>query len=587
MDKWQRLAQRREAAAPPPVARTVPTRMLHDTEPKKKGEVWRVIGLPACAGREWSEDTVRKRAGLSLRPVQRQALAAIADAGGGLLPIGVGHGKTFVSLLSGAALGASLVIVLVPPRCVRQTYDALAQIDSHFSIPKVEVVSYSKLSLATSSDLLRKLVDGHAPARVVLVADEAHNLKNFSAARTKRVDRFLRDHAGIRFVAMSGTLSSKSIRDFAHLSEWALREGSPVPRPSSAGGTQALDHWAAGIDVDGQPSGTDWQWCEPLWQWAGNTPANMLVVPTPERRAGLRQSLYKRMATTQGVTLTDQSAFGASLYVEPLRFDLPPHLTEMMREVVRTKCAPDGVPIESPVEQWRILRQLSLGFYYRWAWPHGQPDVEWLQARSEWARQVRTQLDAHADEGYDSPLLVFNRVAREHKEGQRRAIHRAWQQWVAVKDRPAPPVEPVWVSEVVLDKCFAAVQNEPATLVWYADEAVADALARRGMLVVRAGKPVPSKVQTCAVSVKSHGVGLNLQGWANNLVLSPSGSGQEWEQLIGRTHRPGQQQDEVWVQVLAHTSAFTEALDKAKANALYLQHTTGQPQKLLLATYLT
>lgn len=583
MDKWERLEQRRG----PIVARAAPQpRLQHDTEPKKRGEVWRVIGLPTHKGREWDENTVRKREGLTLRPIQRQALASIADAGGGVLPIGVGHGKTYISLLAGAALDASLVILLVPPRTVPQTYAALAQIDSHFTIPQVHVVSYSKLSLSHSSDLLTTLVKDHAPARVVLVADEAHNLKNFGAARTKRVARFLREHAGVRFVAMSGTLTSKSIIDFAHLSEWALGEGSPVPRPSTAGANAALEHWAAGVDVESQPSHDDWLWCEPLWQWAGNQPANLLTVDIDDRKRGLRQALYSRMATTKGVTMTDQSSFGASLYIDLQEQELPEELREVMDKVRLTKCRPDGEPLESPVEQWRVLRQLSLGFYYRWVWPNGIIDHEWLEARSEWARNVREQLDNHATEGYDSPLLVFNRIAKEYAAGKRRAIHCAWYSWSLVKDRPVPPTEAVWVTDEVLDTSFASVQSGPPTLVWYSDEAVADSLEQRGMLVVRAGKPVPTKVQTCAVSVKSHGTGLNLQGWAHNLVLSPMSSGKDWEQLIGRTHRPGQQQDEVWVGVLHHTLAFREAMAKAKANAEYLQHITGQPQKLLLASFM-
>jgi hypothetical protein len=580
MDKWGRLAQRVQANLPPPPQPRDPPQYPS----KEEREVSRIVGLPVYSGRQWDDQRFRKKAGLTLRPVQRQALASIADAGGGLLPIGVGHGKTFIGLLAGAALDASLVILLVPPRTVPQTYEALARVDSHYVVPKVEVVSYSRLSQADSSDLLRRLAEGHSPARIVLVADEAHNLKNFSAARTKRVARFLSEYKGVRFVAMSGTLTTRSIKDFAHLADWALQAGSPVPRPSAPQGMVALDHWAQCIDVTGRPSQQDWAWCVPLWNWAGQQYL-MNTVPTAQRRTLLQQSLYKRIKETKGVTITDQSSFGGSLYLVQQGLDIPDVLRQTMAQVERTKCRPDGVPLDSTTEQWRVLRQLSLGFYYRWVWKDGV-DAEWLEARSEWARQVRTQLDHHSEEGYDSPLLVYNRTAREFAAGQRRAIHRAWQAWERVKDRPAPPVEAVWVTDDVLDKCFASVQNGQATLIWYADQAVADWLARRGVAVVEAGQPVPSKVQTYALSIRSHGTGLNLQDWSHNLVLSPSGSGQEWEQLIGRTHRPGQTQDEVWVTVLAHTAAFRQALSDAMANAEYLQHTTGQPQKLLLATQL-
>ena len=160
----------------------------------------------------------------------------------------------------------------------------------------------------------------------------------------------------------------------------------------------------------------------------------------------------------------------------------------------------------------------------------------------------------------------------------------AWADWQQVKARPAPPVEAVWLSGGVLDTVLPPVlQDATPTLIWYADEAVADELDRRGVHVVRPGKAVPSKAVTCAVSVKSHGTGLDLFAWSQNLILTPSPSGAEWEQVIGRTHRPGQQADEVWVTVLAHTAAFREALTGAMRDAEYLQDTTGQAQKLLLA----
>jgi hypothetical protein len=570
MDLWQHLAARRRNPAPQAV-------------PNRRSEVQRIIDLPKWQPKAWTGDEVRKRQGLTLRPIQQKALAAIKDAGGGLLPIGVGHGKTYIALLAGAALDAKLVILLTPPRTVEQVYAALANTDNHFRIPRTEVVPYSMLSRPNASDLLRRLVEGVEQDRIILVADEAHNLKRHTAARTKRVARFLDEFPRVRFVAMSGTLTAKSILDFAHLSEWALRGGSPLPRPSVPQGAAALQNWAAAIDADGRPASHNWDWCQPLWDWYGHR-GNILAAVPDERKEGVRKAFQTRLSITKGVVTTEESSFGASLYLEKLKFIMPPEVFAAMDKVEQTKCKPDGEPIESPVDQWRILRQLSLGFWYRWKWPNDRPDHDWLMARAAWARHVRAQLDNHAAEHYDSPLLVFNRVAREHTAGQRAAIHRAWEAWCAVKDRPAPPVEAVWITDKVIDTALRPVlQDKVPTIVWYSDDAVADALAKRGMEVVRAGKPVPKEARTVCLSVKSHGTGLNLQAWSQNLVLTPTPSGLEWEQLIGRTHRSGQEADEVWVSVLAHTEAFREALKNAMRDAEYLQHSTGQAQKLLLA----
>lgn len=580
MDVWERLAQRIEGNAVPALGQSLAKAKATESE------VSRIVNLPIHKAVPWSGASVRKKSGLELRQIQQQALGAIRAGQGGIFPIGVGYGKTYISVLAGAALDAKLVILLVPPRTVEQVYQALAVADTHYRIPRTEVVPYSTLSRPNASDLLRRLVNGYDPADVVLVADEAHNLKRHTSARTKRVARFLEENRRVRFVAMSGTLTSKSICDFAHLAEWALGEGSPVPRPSAPHGNTALLHWSASIDSDGRGGPADWRWCEKLWEW-GHAEGNYWTQTPTERKTKLRVALHSRMSATRGVVTTNQSSFGASIYVDRLRPKLPAVLAEAMRAVENTKCRPDGEPIESPAEQWRILRQLSLGFYYRWVWPNDLPDVEWLQARSAWARHVRTQLDENSKEGYDSPLLVFNRVAREYAAGQRQSIHRAWAAWKVVKERPAPPVEPVWLTGEVLDTVLQPVlQSKVPTLIWYSDDAVASELARRGLRVIRPGKTLPTKAETVCVSVRAHGTGLNLQAWAANLVLSPSSSGLEWEQLIGRTHRPGQVADEVCVSVLAHTSAFRDALANAMRDADYLQHTTGQEQKLLLASHM-
>lgn len=609
MNLWERLKARR--ADPPPARDRLPLQerfaqlqarkhplaareVAPEVHPVVQGnargraitqsEINRIVSLPEHTAKPWTGQTHCKRPGLDLRPVQQMALGALHEARGGLFPIGVGHGKTYIALLAGSAMGADLAIVLTPPRTVEQVYQTLAKTDSHFRIPRTEIVSYSTLSLAKASDMLRKLVEGYDESKVVLIADEAHCLKRNTSARTKRVARFLHEHPLVRFVAMSGTMTSKSLKDFAHLSEWALRSGSPIPRPGAAQGGAALEHWSAVMDSDGRASAHDLQWCEPLWQWGKCSPPSVWSATGDERRTGLRQALYRRISSAKGVVATEESSFAASLYLERATVALPPQLVAAMAKVESTKCRPDGEPIESPVDQWRIQRQLSLGFYYRWDWPGGVPDQDWLAARSEWARQVRGQLDHHATEGYDSPLLVFNRIAREYREGQRRAIHKAWYEWSLVKERPAPPVEAVWITGAVLDAALRPVlEDKTPTIIWYSDEAVADALEQRGLCVIRPSKQVPTVAKTCCLSVKSHGTGLNLQAWSQNLVLTPSPSGREWEQLIGRTHRPGQPEDEVWVRVLTHTEAFRDALTSAYRDAEYLQHTTGQAQKLLLA----
>ena len=67
--------------------------------------------------------------------------------------------------------------------------------------------------------------------------------------------------------------------------------------------------------------------------------------------------------------------------------------------------------------------------------------------------------------------------------------------------------------------------------------------------------------------------------------MEPPSSGQAWEQLLGRTHRPGQEADEVWVGVFQHTRPFRKALQTARGDADYILRTLGGVQKLNLATF--
>ncbi len=65
--------------------------------------------------------------------------------------------------------------------------------------------------------------------------------------------------------------------------------------------------------------------------------------------------------------------------------------------------------------------------------------------------------------------------------------------------------------------------------------------------------------------------------------MTPPPSGRVWEQLLGRTHRPGQLADEVHVDVVIGHPNVRDDIMQAYMDAEYVRDTTGQPQKLLLA----
>jgi hypothetical protein len=84
-------------------------------------------------------------------------------------------------------------------------------------------------------------------------------------------------------------------------------------------------------------------------------------------------------------------------------------------------------------------------------------------------------------------------------------------------------------------------------------------------------------------SVQANCEGRNLQAWNNNLIVTITPTGKIIEQLLGRTHRMGQQADTVNVDWLAACKEQDDGYEQMLADARYIEHTTGQSQKLLYA----
>ena len=247
---------------------------------------------------------------------------------------------------------------------------------------------------------------------------------------------------------------------------------------------------------------------------------------------------------------------------------------------------PAGDIIPDDVTAWRTLRHLAAGFYYKWDWEDGEEDLDWLRARRDWNRFVRHELMDNSEEGYDSPFLVAAKINRELEAGQNRAIHRAWRNWQREKIKPAPPTIAVWVDSYLINYSldWLSKQKTPAIL-WYESSAVGEALREQGLTVYGAGQEPPREAHPCAMSIKACGIGKNLQSWSQQLVIEPPTGGLIWEQLLGRTHRQGQQADEVSCSILQHVEPYTRALESAVIQAHYIFDSSGNAQKLLFATF--
>lgn len=496
-----------------------------------------------------------------LRPRQAACLIDAQRAKGLMALLSVGEGKALVSFLLPEVLDCRLAVILVPPQLVRQTELEYQRMGGHWALDskKVRVVSYSTLSSPKNGDIIDRLKPD------LIIADEASNLKHRQSVRTKRLIRYLRQHPETTFCVLSGTLTNRSLHDFSHLSQYSMKEFSPVPFDY-----MTLCEWADCLDSDvkefkRRPPGVLKKFC---------------VTPQESPREGFR----RRLNSTQGVISSVEGSIGTSLVYSQRDVEIPANVQHELDALEKTWARPDGEELQEAMEKARVARQLACGFWYKWEWLNGVVDFEWLQARSEWHKAVRAFLQHRSQPGLDSPLLVANAVS------QGRVVMPQWHSWAAVKDRKQPPTVAVWVDEYLVEDAVKWGNMEPG-VIWYEHEAFGEAVARRGGFRHFGGGAEASSsilgedgTRTIVASIKAHGTGKNLQVFNRNLISTPPSSGATWEQLVGRTHRQGQTADEVYVDVYLHTEAFRSATRQALSDARYIEQTTGQEQKLCRGT---
>jgi len=588
-DALSLLLARRPSPSP---SKGVGASPLHVPRGRHVSETERVANLPAKTAADIARDNPHLRASLAawrrpgsdwkLRDVQTVALVVLGAVRGLLAPIGVGHGKTLISILGAAIVGAERPVVMLPPSLRESFFAEYAKYSAHFYLPKVRLVAYSELSKPDGTDLLRRMAPDY------IFADEAHALRHPTSARTRRLVRYLDENPSTVFAAASGTLTARSIVDYAHLAHYALGAGSPFPRDP-----QHLEAWSEVIDADGRATSASFDVFAPIEEWHAKTAPTSLFATTKDRVGFCRDAFQARLVSTPGVVATEDSSASCSLIIHERTVDVPADIVEAL-EVVKTGESPNHEDIyEDDVAQWRAARQVSCGFFYRWAWeetPRGEVDEEWLSARSEWSRFVRRELQHNAREGYDSPAWVASAVdAAIARDGAGYGgIYGARERWLKVADRPVPPTRAVWLSTFLVDAVVALVRRHRGPcLVWYESTVVGAALAAAGGWdLCGPGDPPRDPTKTSVVSIPAHNKGLNLQAWNRSIVVEPPSSAQIWEQLIGRTHRAGQPADEVFVDVFVHTPAFRDAWEAAKVRADYTSRTIGQRVKLEIATIL-
>jgi len=535
----------------------------------RSGELRRIAALPRRDWRDWgptpakmATDDLRTPMGtMALRPVQAAMLCDIYDQQGLFAPVGVGHGKTLVTLLAPVVLEAERPVLFVPAQLKEQTLrQVIPEMSKHWVLhPNLQVVSYSTLSIAKHARLLWDLNPD------LIIADECHMLKARTSARTRRFLRYFREHPETMLIALSGTVTKRSLLDYHHIIRLALRDGAPLPR--DYGAVVDWDDALAPRDPDSNYE---------------RTLAPGALRDFCQEDEDHRQGFRRRLVETPGVVATEDQAIDASIVVTLHTPPVPPSIQTALDDLERTWRTPGGEEITEAVRKAGHAKELAAGFYYKWVWPGGEINHRWLNARSDWHSFAREVLQRRF-KGIDSLL----QVAQAAESG--RVDFRTFEAWCAVRDEYKAVTEPVWVSDYMIKWVVDAVGKMGPTLVWVWHDAVGKAVQRAGIEYIGGGREGSIKVldldgsKTVALSGPAHHTGKNLQMFSNNLLTTCPSSGMKYEQLLGRTHRIGQESDQVNLHVIANTPDLLHAMEKAREESAYIETTTGQMQKLNIA----
>lgn len=505
----------------------------------------------------------------TLRPVQAVVLSTLAALRGCFAPVRTGGGKTLISLLAAEVLDAKRPVLLVPASLRDKTRREAHALAAHWRIRPLRIISYESLGRLAMADALERFEAD------LLVCDESHYLKNTKAACTRRVKRYLQKHPTTSVLCMSGSITSRTLRDYWHQLRWCLGDAMPLPRE-----VEEVQQWSWALDekvADGM-------------RWA---PGALLALSMtidddpPEPLAAARARYGRRLMSTPGVVGSGGDMPPAGLICRVEHFDPSPAVKEAVDRMRATWETPCGLPFETAMDLWRHERELSAGMYYRWT---ERPPFEWLTARKAWSAFCRETLSRSRT--LDTPLAVAKAIHDGKLDDG--GLLAAWQ---AVEPSFDPVTEAVWICDDALNRAAVWLEQHPGGLCWVHHGAFGRRLSQvtgipyfsqlgradggRGVAIDEY-----SPALSAIVSLSSCSRGFNLQARYQSLITTCPTKNNLCEQTISRIHRDGQEHDDVEIWFPQVLEGDRKALQQARADATYVESTTLQPQRLGIATWL-
>ena len=178
------------------------------------------------------------------------------------------------------------------------------------------------------------------------------------------------------------------------------------------------------------------------------------------------------------------------------------------------------------------------------------------------------------------------------------SLYQLWTSWKAlyIPDLPERLSEPIWVDSYKVDYAVKWAKKQPGGgIIWVIHRAVGDEVLRRlheaNVPVLRKGsgdkwlRDDGSENSICVASIDAHGTGKNLQNFDRQLILQWPRSATQIEQLIGRTHRTGQQAERLVVQTAISSDWDRSQMACTILDSVYTAETMGSRPKLQIADW--
>lgn len=492
---------------------------------------------------------------------------------GAFLPIGVGEGKTDITFALPYVLDAHRAVLLVPGALTTSKATRVGKTERDFAAlrgqwkerPYGQILSYQKLGRANGIEILLR----YRPD--VIVCDEAHFLRNQEGAACARVvieyiTAARKAGHRVLLVVLSGTMTGGKLEHMSHLQSLAL--GARAFLPDDA---LDLDMWRRAVDAEVEAGGRVEPGCLLEFCHTDDLKGSQL--------SRARRAIRRRMHETEGVIASTTHRVRASLQFSAIAV---PRIVpeETWYDLRKEWLLPNGDRCLDGLEVHRRAREYACGYVSEQVPPPPRP---WYQARKAWAQEV-----------YEA--VVKDRACNTEVEARALLDSAAWHEWRDIrssydweKNRVAR-----WLSTATLDACATWAKRVKSGIIWTQHVPFGDRLARdygipyyREQGLNAAGEYLEQGRGVVCASVQANATGRNLQSiWSNNLIVSPFGSAEQNEQMLGRTHRTGQLADEVNAEFLVGCLEHINALGRAHDRAEAIELLTNNPQKLCYGTWI-